>query len=165
LKTLISLSFIMIFSLSLPALSNAMPWSWDMFDQPSHKAQEEKALAQPKGTVPTTGKPFYLEDRDGAEKLKNPVASTKESLERGKTKYSIHCATCHGDSGKGDGPVGLKFAPPTDLTDEYVQDKPDGDIYYTITYGGLAIMPSYGAAVSNEDRWHIINYIKKAFKK
>ncbi len=148
----------------LPAPASALPWSWDMFDQISTKAQEGPALPVPEGSVPRNAE-VKLKTRDAAAKLKNPVAPTKESIERGKYKYSISCAACHGDGGKGDGLVGQKYVGPTDLTSEYAQGKSDGDIYYTITSGGMVIMPSYGDAVSPEDRWHIVNYIKHVFGK
>ena len=127
-----------------PAAALSMPWSWDMFTQESHKAQEEAAVPVPEGTVTTDGKPFHLKDRAEAVALQNPAPPESGSLEEGKRKYSIYCATCHGDTGVGDGPVGKKYITPTNLSSAYVHDKPDGDIYYTITYGGLAIMPGYG---------------------
>lgn len=148
----------------LPATAFALPWSWDMFDQVSVKAQEAPALPAPEESVPRNAE-VKLKTRDAAAKLKNPVAPTKESIERGKHKYAISCATCHGDGGKGDGLVGQKYVGPTDLTGEYAQGKPDGDLYYTITNGGMVVMPSYGDAVSPEDRWHIVNYIKHVFGK
>lgn len=150
-------------SIALPAAAYAMPWSWDMFDQPSHKAQEEPYPAIPEGSVTTTADPF-IKDREAAAKLKNPVAPSPESIERGKAKYETYCLTCHGATGIGDGPVGQKYIPPTDLSSDYVQAKPDGDIYYTIKYGGLAVMPLYGDSVAPEDRWYIINYIKHVLK-
>jgi len=61
--------------------------------------------------------------------------------------------------------VGKKYIPPTDLTMDYVQNKPDGDIYYTITNGGLAVMPSYGDSVPKMKRWDMINYIKHGLGK
>lgn len=146
-----------------PALSYAMPWSWDMFRQPSHRAQKDIAPNPPEGTVPVTGRPYYMKDRASAVKVKNPAAATSESIERGKLKYETYCLPCHGVLGKGDGPVGVKYVTPTDLSSEYVQNKPDGDIFFTITSGGLAIMPSYGDSVPLEERWHIVNYIKNAF--
>jgi mono/diheme cytochrome c family protein len=146
-----------------PALAYAMPWSWDMFSQPSHKAQEEKAIEMPDSTVPAHGKGLVLKDRAEAAKAKNPEPATPESIERGRLKFAIHCAPCHGDSGKGDGLVGQKYVTPTDLTGEYVQSKPDGDLFYTITNGGMAIMPGYGDAMAEADRWHIVNYIKHEF--
>lgn len=46
----------------------------------------------------------------------NPAA-LQQSLEQGRRTYQIHCASCHGSTGQGDGPVAkdLKIAP-TDLT-------------------------------------------------
>lgn len=144
--------------------ASAMPWSWDLFNQPNHRAQKEPAPPQPEGTVTTAGKPYYAKDRDAAAKLRNPFPADSTSVERGKARYTIFCATCHGDGGKGDGLVGQKYVAPTDLTSDYVQTKPDGDIFFTITNGGLAIMPSYADSVPADDRWHIVNYIKNSFK-
>lgn len=146
----------------LPGVSLSMPWSWDMFTQKSHKAQEGPAPPTPEGVVTVKGKPYYASTRMEAEGLENPFSPTIESIERGRLKYTIYCATCHGKAGKGEGPVGKKYVTPTDLTGEYVQTKPDGDIFFTITNGGLAIMPSYYDSVPAEDRWHIVNYIKHA---
>jgi len=158
--TMITLSIILL----LPAAALSMPWSWDMFTQPSHKAQEEKPFSPPDGAIPVTGKSVNIKDRADAERLENPVPPTAESIARGQERFGIYCLTCHGAGGKGDGPVGVKYVPPTDLTGEYVQTKPDGDIFYTITYGGVAIMPAYGDAMKVEDRWHIVNYIKQGLR-
>ncbi|MBI5326707.1 MAG: c-type cytochrome [Deltaproteobacteria bacterium] len=144
----------------LPVSSYAMPWSWDMFNQPSHKAQENNPPDMPEGTVSNKGKDMHAKERSNAATIQKPIAPSYESLARGKVMYDTYCAICHGESGRGDGTVGKKYVPPTDLTSEYVQRKPDGDIYYTITYGGLAIMPVYGDAIIPEDRWHLVNYIK-----
>ena len=143
-----------------PATVGAMPWSWDMFEQPSEQAQESEALPTPEGTVPFGGRLSYAADRGAAQTIVNPVEATKASLERGKYKYDIYCATCHGSAGKGDGPVGKKFIPPTDLTAGYTQGKTDGDIFYTIVNGGMFIMPPYGDSMEQVDSWHIVNYIK-----
>ncbi|MBT8143461.1 MAG: cytochrome c, partial [Gammaproteobacteria bacterium] len=75
-----------------------------------------------------------------------------------------HCASCHGAGGSGDGPVGLKYVPPPmDLTTDYVQQQADGQLFYTITHGGV-VMPFYRDAIDIEDRWHLINYIKSELK-
>lgn len=148
-----------LLTILIPAAAPAMPWSWDMFTQPSHKAQTEAALPFPEGTVSTKGS-ISLKDRDEAAKLKNIVPPTPKSIERGKFLYDVYCATCHGETGVGNGIVGQKFVPPADLTSDYVQTKTDGDIYYTITNGGLAIMPMQGDAILPDDRWNVVNYIK-----
>jgi mono/diheme cytochrome c family protein len=142
-----------------------MPWSWDFFTQPSHKAQEEKARPMPEGTVPVKGKFLEIDSMSEAGKVRNPVRVTKVSIERGRNRYKIYCAVCHGRTGRGDGPVGKKYVPPTDLTSSYVQTKDPGEIFYAITYGGLGIMPRYADALTPEDRWHIANYILHEIRK
>ena len=151
--------------LSLPVAAGAMPWSWDMHNQKGHRAQKGVAPATPEGTITTEGRYFYAKDRSAAASIKNPVKPGPESIKRGKLKYGIYCSTCHGATGKGEGLVGQKYVPPTDLTGDYVQSKTNGDIFYTITNGGLAIMPSYADSMDPIDRWHIINYIKHALPK
>lgn len=44
-------------------------------------------------------------------------ALAEDRVERGRRTYSVYCASCHGQAGRGDGPVAedLKVAP-TDLT-------------------------------------------------
>jgi mono/diheme cytochrome c family protein len=143
----------------------AMPWSWDMFTQPSTKGQEAEALPMPEGTVPVTGKPLKMDSMVQAARVKSPVRASAESIERGRNRYKIYCLVCHGAGGKGDGPVGKKYVPPTDLSSDYVQNKSYGEIYYAITYGGLGIMPKYADAIPPEDRWHIANYILHRIKK
>ncbi len=39
------------------------------------------------------------------------AASPQVLMEAGKRVYSTHCASCHGDDGKGDGPVGMVLVP------------------------------------------------------
>ena len=143
----------------------AWPWSWDMFYQPSHRAQKDAAPPPPAGSVPAGGTLPSAKTRADAAKLKNPEIPTPVSIEHGKEKYETYCFVCHGSDGKGDGPVGKKFVRPADLTGAYIQNKPDGDIYYTIEHGGMFIMPGYGDSVVPKDRWKIINYIKFVFGK
>lgn len=152
----------------------ALPWSKDMVDQPSVKPQEAEVHEVP-GTVPSTGKEAMPVPRDLAEvvrarleaarTLSNPVAADEQSIARGKWVYEIHCLVCHGSEGKGDGPVGKKFVPPPmDLTTDYVRLQAEGQIFYTITHGGVA-MPFYRDAIDAIDRWHIINYMKSELKR
>jgi len=138
----------------------ALPWSKDMFTQPSIKAQEDLPPAPPKGIAPFQKKEKGIRNRREAAVIQNPVTSDSRSVARGKALFETYCLVCHGAAGAGDGIVGKKFLPPTDLSGRYVQEKPDGDIYYTITYGGLAVMPRYGDAIPPEERWHLINYIR-----
>ena len=70
-------------------------------------------------------------------------------IEQGKAIYKVYCASCHGDSGKGDGPAaGVLKPPPRDHTDySYMSTLTDEEIMRTIKMGGAAkgkpLMPSH----------------------
>lgn len=152
-----------LFSMTLPGTALAMPWSWDMFDQSSHRAQKDSAPPTPQDTVPAAGKPLPMRTKADSYNIPNPVFPTDQSLARGKYIYDIYCVICHGAMGRGDGGLGKKYMTPADLTSDYVQKLPDGSIFFTITRGGIGKddnMPGHGEAISPEDRWHIVNYIK-----
>ncbi len=139
-----------------------MPWSTDMYDQPSVKPQERQ-IQVPEDSVPVNGKTEQI-PRDIADKtLKNPISATPESIELGRQRFALTCSPCHGLSAKGEGPVARKFIPPPDLTGDFVQARSDGYIFGTMTNGG-AIMPSYRIQLSPEQRWDIVNYIRSLKK-
>ncbi len=147
----------------VPGTVRSMPWSQDLFDQPSYKAQEDLPPMTPEGIVSTRGKQPEVMTREEAVNLRNPMLPTDESLARGKDIYDIHCAICHGKNGRGDGKVGKKYMSPTDLTSDYIRKLPDGVAYFIITKGGVNEddeMPGYGDAMSPEDSWHLVNYMK-----
>ncbi len=150
----------------------AYPWDQDMVDQPSAKPQESPAPAAP-DSVPIVGgetlpapttKQGMSDAKDAAAAIPNPVAVTAESLARGAYLYEMNCLVCHGKQGRGDGPVGRKFASksPVDLTEDYTQDQADGQLFFTLTRG-REIMPYYRDALSSMERWDVINYVKQEF--
>jgi mono/diheme cytochrome c family protein len=116
------------------------------------------------GTVPITGAyPELRVDRDedlrSLNQMKNPMARTSESLNRGQDLFNIYCYPCHGSRGLGDGPVAAKFIQPPDLTAEQARKFSDGYLFALIRYG-RGIMPPYGDKVRGTDRWHLINYLR-----
>jgi mono/diheme cytochrome c family protein len=117
------------------------------------------------GTVPVGGVevvPAAVPQNQAAlDGLVNPAAMTAESLERGKERYDIYCAVCHAGDGGGDGPVAYALANAVrNLNDTRVLDATDGWIYGVIVNGYGALMPGYGARITTEDRWHIVNYVR-----
>ena len=150
-----------------------LPWDKDMRNQPSVKPQEAR-VTPPESSIPANGtEPFtppgnmteLVHDRLEAGKIPNPVPVTGKSINHGKQLYDLHCAVCHGEQGYGDGPVGKKYVPdPMNLTIDYVQTQPDGQLFYTISHGSIA-MPFYRDSIRPEDRWHVINYIKAVLGK
>ena len=162
----------LIVGITLPNLGSALPWSKDMKNQASVKPQESQVEVN-RSSIPRDGGDRYRAPQDMGElvrmrldagKLDNPVPKSAESLNRGKALYDIHCAVCHGVQGHGDGPVGKKYIPdPMDLTLDYVQLQPDGQLYYTISHGSIA-MPFYRDSIAKQERWHVINYIKEVLR-
>ena len=155
-------------ALAVPATLHALPWNDDMKDQPSVKTQEAK-VEMPAESVPSDGGeldgPDDLQDLVRArlkagDALSNPLVAEEAGDGRGALKYEHYCQACHGAGGAGDGSVGLKFNPqPMDLTLPYVQNQSDGQLFYTITHGGV-VMPGYRFALSQDDRWRIVNYLR-----
>lgn len=155
-------------ALTLPGAAYGLPWNDDMKDQPSVKTQES-VVDLPEESVPANGGeldgPADLRDLVRArlkagEQLSNPLAEADRDEARAAEQYDTYCRVCHGVAGAGDGSVGLKYLPqPMDLTLPYVQQQTDGQLYYTITHGGV-IMPGYRFAMSPEDRWRIVRYLR-----
>ncbi len=102
------------------------------------------------------------------QELINPLAVSDEVLTEGKEDFRIFCSSCHGLEGKGDGHLytsKLFPAKPTSLVESYVQNKPDGEIYYVITKGSISgLMGPHGNMIPSDDRWSIIHYLRELAK-
>ncbi len=96
-----------------------------------------------------------------------PVPVTPKLVKRGRERYDIFCAPCHGLSGFGDGVVARRaerlqegtWTPPSSLHTELVRSRPSGQLFNTIT-NGIRNMPAYGAQVPPADRWAIVLYVR-----
>lgn len=96
-----------------------------------------------------------------AAKKKNPVEATAASLARGREIWTKDCASCHGDQGRGDGPAVKDLeVKPGDLNDSHGVAHTDGDLFWKITEGRKP-MPSFAENYSEEDRWNVLNYLRK----
>ena len=92
--------------------------------------------------------------------LKNPLEGNTAVLgEAGKIYISL-CAPCHGDKGKGDGPVAAALNPhPADHTSGTIQSETDGSLYYKMTTG-RGQMPPLKMKLTDAQRWSLVNYIR-----
>ena len=99
-----------------------------------------------------------------AERLENPIEATQESIGLGIFIFERRCSVCHGPQGRGDGPSSLSLNVfPTDLTVKEVQNQADGILFWKITTGRGA-MPNWELILHEEERWHVINYIRAISK-
>ena len=121
----------------------------------------------PRGMIPYQFTRTFEEQQRAGRELVNPMEANAENLARGKEQYAIYCAMCHGPKGQGNGNLYTsKLFPvmPTSLVGDYVQNKPDGEIYHVITLGSLSgLMGAHGSMIKPEDRWKIIAYVKNGF--
>ncbi|RMF38783.1 MAG: hypothetical protein D6753_15230 [Planctomycetota bacterium] len=162
----------------------------DMDLQPGFKPQEPSGLFldgraardQVEGTV-ARGELFaddhyYLGYQrrvvDGVEQIEffdglpAQLAATERLVERGRNRFQIYCALCHGDQGAGDGPIHqraakiqeTKWVPPTNLLTQQIRDRQDGQLFQAIS-DGVRNMPAYRSQISVHDRWAIVAYVRR----
>jgi mono/diheme cytochrome c family protein len=116
------------------------------------------------GTIKRGFHPFHYDKgeaeavRAGVE-LTNPFHPTEATLAKGKALYEIYCVVCHGDQGKGDGPISSKIPPPPSYKSERLLAYPPGRIFHVITMGANK-MPSYAVQLAPEERWLVITYVR-----
>src|SRR5262249_29392255 len=68
-----------------------------------------------------------------AAKLKNPVASTPESIAAGQATYQRYCRGCHGKDATGGPPKAAdEVAAPNLIDDQWKHGGSDGEIYHVI---------------------------------
>jgi copper transport protein len=93
----------------------------------------------------------------------NPIPPDSTSVAAGQALFSTNCAACHGQTGKGDGPVGVTLNPrPADLTQHAILGiHTDAQLFEWITSGFPGSrMPAFKSALSDTDRWHLVNFIR-----
>ena len=107
--------------------------------------------------------------------LKNPVASTPESIAAGKKAYDTNCAGCHGNVAQGADNAGIVISviedsggkQPPDLTDDkYDYGSTDGEVF-TVIRKGIAptMMAPWQGRMTDTEIWSTINYIRSLAKK
>lgn len=93
----------------------------------------------------------------------NPVLPDARSVAAGQALFSNYCVPCHGETGKGDGPLGLTLNPrPADLTYHAIAGiHTDAQLFEWISNGFPGSrMPAFKARLSDTDRWNLVNFIR-----
>lgn len=138
----------------------SFPWSIDMYRGDSIQPLAVAPRVMPDGTMPTGGAEPPMTREYMTIHEQNPLQPTPENLAHGKELFMTNCAPCHGDDGRGDGPVvHLLKTKPKDLVGGISKDLPDGYIYGTIRDGGIA-MPSLDDAMSAHERWDVVMFVR-----
>ena len=99
--------------------------------------------------------------------IRDPVPPDERSLAIGRDVYTTNCEACHGETGRGDGPAGLRLVPrPADL---HIHMAPgvhtDGELFYWVSYGvsGTAMPAWKDRGLTDEQIWSVINYARATF--
>jgi len=96
-----------------------------------------------------------------------PLAVDAALMQRGRERYGIYCAPCHGSAGYGDGLVAVRaselqeaaWVPPASLHDPVVRGRTVGQLFDTIE-NGVRTMPAYGRQIPRDDAWAIVAYVR-----
>lgn len=89
-----------------------------------------------------------------------PFPINRDMIERGRERFDIYCAPCHGKTGEGNGMIVQRgFPPPPSYHIDRLKQAPVGHFYDVITQG-YGIMYSYAQRVEPADRWAIAAYIR-----
>lgn len=90
----------------------------------------------------------------------NPFEISSQLMARGRERFQIYCAPCHGAVADGNG-VTKKFGMGVvaNLHDARIVQMTDGEIFHVIT-NGRNLMGPYASQVDTHDRWAIIAYLR-----
>ena len=134
------------------ALASTLRYGFSAHDEPT---RIESVVAR---TVRHWAVPSDLRDR------KNPVPLTSQVLEESRDHFADHCATCHGNDGKGQSGIGKAMYPKApDLTLAATQSLSDGELFSIIENGvRLTGMPGFGdgSAASAAGSWTLVHFIR-----
>jgi mono/diheme cytochrome c family protein len=98
--------------------------------------------------------------RDDQSKPPSLPAVSMTLLERGRQRFDIDCAPCHGRTGEGDGMIVQRgFPRPPSYYSEKLRAAPNQHFYDVITRG-YGVMYSYADRVVPADRWAIVAYVR-----
>jgi mono/diheme cytochrome c family protein len=97
---------------------------------------------------------------DGTDVAEVAVPMTPALLERGRERFEIICATCHGPRGDGLSEVARQMdrRRPPNLLEAEVRGYAAGRIFRIITRG-YGLMPAYERNLPVDDRWAVIAYL------
>ena len=144
----------------------------DMHDQPKYIPLRESAFfgdarsARPvvEGTVArghlNDDELAYTGKTNGQDATMFPAPVTAETMARGRERFNIYCAPCHGRTGQGDGMVVRRgYRRPPSIHQDRLRNAPVGHFFDVMT-NGFGAMPDYAAQIKAEDRWAIVAYIR-----
>ncbi len=149
-------------------------WDWDRMIHPAHVLPYQSSPFFPDGRAMRTPPPGAVArdtvsrdtpegsgSVDGRYLQRIPIDLARADLARGRERFDIYCAACHGLRGDGESVVAANMAlrkPPSLLKDN-IRGYPPGRVFEVITKG-YGLMPTYSTELSTEDRWRVVAYLQ-----
>lgn len=100
-----------------------------------------------------------------ARRATNPLPPAPELHARALRHWADHCASCHGNGGKGDTAMGRNLYPRApDMTLAPTQQLSDGELFWIIENGvKLTGMPAWGSPAAEDDAetWELVHFIRR----
>jgi mono/diheme cytochrome c family protein len=94
----------------------------------------------------------------------NPEPSSPDVLQEAMEHFADHCASCHGNDGKGRTEIGQNLYPRApDMTRSDTQRLSDGELFFIIKNGvRFTGMPAWGRETPEDDRasWRLVHFIR-----
>jgi mono/diheme cytochrome c family protein len=90
-----------------------------------------------------------------------PVDVTRDVVDRGRTRFEVFCAACHGIAGDGDSLVAanMQLKRPPSLVSSEVEAFPAGRIFQIVSQG-YGLMRPYSDCLTVDERWAVIWYLR-----
>jgi mono/diheme cytochrome c family protein len=113
----------------------------------------------------TQDKPGDTANYFASRQVKSPLSIESVDLKEAERLYLVNCGICHGTKLDGNGPLynggngPFPAKPATLVGDAKYESMPEGQMFYSVTYGKNA-MGSYASQLSTKQRWMVIDYIK-----
>lgn len=135
-------------------------------DAPTPPKPAERAPAPPpaKPPAPPPAPPAPAKIPDNPS---DPNAALGADAKVGKADYQIYCASCHGETGAGDGPVAQALNPkPARHNDgSYMNPLTDDYLFQVIKFGGASVgkssmMAPLGGSLSDQQIRNVIAFIR-----
>ncbi|HEX9051622.1 MAG TPA: cytochrome c [Anaeromyxobacter sp.] len=96
---------------------------------------------------------------DGKPVAASPVEVTAATLARGRSRFDVYCAACHGVLGDGESQVALNMSLRKPPSLHAYRDVGDGYLFRVVT-SGFGLMPSYASELDVQDRWAVVAYVR-----
>jgi mono/diheme cytochrome c family protein len=90
-----------------------------------------------------------------------PLGVDRALLARGRDRFDVFCATCHGIEAAGVSPVAhvMELRRPPSLVAPPVTGFPSGRLFQVVSLG-YGLMPAYATELEMRDRWAVVAYVQ-----